>query len=50
MPSESSFHPEKSSKPSILLLDGQILQEAKDKFSSLPEEDYDSIVSKSSMI
>ena len=35
------------SKPLILLQDAQILQEAKDRFSSLLEEEYDSIVSKS---
>ena len=50
MSSESSFQPEQNNlKPSILLQDAQIQQEAKDKLSLLLDGDHDSTVSKSPM-
>ena len=50
MPPESSFQMEQNgSKQLILLEDVQIPQQSKDKFSSLLEKDYNSIVSKSPM-
>ena len=44
----SSFQPDhhKSQRQSVILQDAQVPQEARDKLSSLLENDFDSIISK----